>query len=819
MNLFRMGRRDGGPLATPSAIGPGITSGAAGVWAWVVLPTRSTDDLGTAELQRETMRGAGELRQMLPDGIPFHIKVQWSRYDGAQHYRRERARWNGEVPPGLERYLQTHAMRLDQLELPRRQVLLGVRLDDEASRASAGQRLLASGDSIRDADQKAREHADRARKWHARMATTSFAARPASVRELAWSMRRDMRRTVDWLPDAPLAGPGELARLRSGEVHVYSDHLRIQTDAGVRFLRCLTNTATGFPTTGLVLPGGEWLRDLVTVSDDPDVVRYPIEVSVRGVSLPANQAHKRIKSALALVKEQGREAAQGVAEEPPESVLEARESLMMRQAELSESSISMVEDSPVWVVEADSIEDLDRHTDELIDSYSARRIELWSAENLQGELWRSTVLGDRLRVEDFAQFRPMHTLVGSWFHGGSAVGQESGPFLGQVIGSTPGPFLERFTDAALEGNPVTTAMLGRAGSGKSTALMLACLAEARYGSWVFLLDMKGDLEGVTTASRMFDIPTVAVHSDEVSSGAMCPFRYMPLGGGAGMSAEQAALDMLMLMLRPGVAEAAEPHLRSAVNRVSDYPNPHERSTHAVIQLLANSDDAIAREYGRELLELARDPIVLPVAGPPAPDLQSLPTSPGLTYFRFPSDLLPQRDSTRDEWTPANRLAMMLLRATFTYSTFMSSRVKGIAKVVALPELHRITAYGVGRSMVKETTLMGRALDTSMILDTQAVAEMESIDGLAEQLSYVLAFKVTSKNEAEAQARLIGREADKEFIEKQEGLQKGSCVVRDRSGSMAPVYFDLLAGDLATALDTTPKRRAPDPIPEVDGVAV
>lgn len=818
MNLFRMTRRDGGPLVTPSAIGHGITSSSAGVWAWVVLPTRSTDDLGTAQLQRETMRGAAELKQMLPDGVPFHIKVQWSRYDGQQHYERERARWGQSVPPGLERYLQTHAAVLDRLHLPRRQVMLGVRLDEDAARTSPGQRLLGSGDSVRNADQAAQEYMARAQKWHARMAATSFGARAASVREIAWSLRRDMRRTVDWLPSGPLAGSGELTRLRAGEVHVYSDHLRIQTDTGVRFLRCLTNTVTGFPTTGLALPGGEWLRDLVGGADDPDDVRYPIEISVRGVNLSAREAHKRIKSALSLVKEQGREAAQGVAEEPPEAILEAREALMLRQAEISDGSVSEVEDNPVWLLEADTLEDLNAHSDEVIDSYGARRIDLWTAENLQGELWRSTVLGDRLRVGDFAQTRPMHTLVGSWFHGGSAVGQDSGPFLGSVVGSTPSPFLERFTDAALAGDPVTTAMLGRSGSGKSTALMLACLAEARYGSWVFQLDMKGDLGGITTASRMFDIPTTSIQADEVSSGAMCPFRYMPVRAGAGMNAVQAAIDLLMLMLRPAVADAAEPHIRSAANRVADYPDPQHRSTHAIIQLMANSDDPTTRQYGQELMELARDEIVVPVAGPPAPHLQPLPTTPGLVYFRFPSDVLPQRDSSREEWTPGNRLSMMLLRATFAYSTFMAGRVRGIPKVVALPELHRITAYGVGRSMVKETALMGRALDTSMILDTQAVAELESIDGMADQISCVLAFKVEAKAEAEAQARLLGREPDKEFIENQQGLRKGECIVRDRSGQMAPVYFDLLAAELAEALDTTPKRRAPEAA-DYEGVAV
>lgn len=807
MTLFRSARRDGGPLSTPTAIARGMTSGPGGVWAWCVLPTRSTDEVGTERLMSLTSTGADDLRQVLPKDVEWHMKVQWSRYSGAEHYAREAARWSRGLPPGVERYLSVQAARLDQLNLPRRQVLLGVRLDDPNARVSIGSKVLASSNTAKDSAARLDQLSSLASKWHARMAMTSFNAYPASVRELAWSLRRDLRRTVDWLPGGPIAGKGEIARLRAGEVHVYPDHLRMQTDQGVRYLRCLTNTVTGFPASSMGLPGGEWLRDLIGRDDDPDIESFPLEVSIRGTSLSAPRAHRRINSALKLLKEQGREAAQGVAEEPPEAVLEAREALMERQAELGDGSVSMVEDSPIWLIEANSLEDLEHRSLEVIDTYATRRIELWPAENLQGELWRSTVMGDRLRVQDFAQFRPMRTLVGSWFHGGSAIGEDSGPLLGQNIGSTPGPYRDRFTDAAQLGQPVTSAFLGQTGSGKSTALMLTAIAEARYGSWVFLLDMKGDLDGCVEVGPMFEIPTTALEADSINSGSMCPFGYMPVGAKAGMTAEQAAIDLLQMALRRGLADVSEPLIRRAVQTVAAYPDPKDRSTYQVIETLRHSGDEAAKALGQELHDLSQDPTFRPVAGPPAADRQTLPTEPGLVYMRFPGEFLPNRNAHRDEWTPSNRLTMTLLRATFIYATYMANRVKGIPKVVALPELHRITAYEVGRSMVKEVALMGRALDTSQILDTQACVELESIDGMADQLSCVLAFHVQRQEEAEAQARLMGRAPDREFIQGQQQLAKGECIARDRQGRIAPVYFDRLAAEIAEALDTTAKRDA------------
>ena len=807
MKLFRSARRDGGPLRTPSVIAPGITSSPSGVWAWCVLPMQSTDAISTDDLLNQTLIGAADLRQVLPRDIEWHIKVQWSRYSGADHYAREATRWSRGLPEGVDQYLRVQAQRLDQLHLPRRQVLLGIRLDDPQGASAARAKLLASGVGGSDDEKRLGEHVELAAKWHARMAATSFAARRASVNEIAWSLRRDLHRTVGWLPSGPLAGPGETARLRSGEAIVKPDHVQILTDDGVRYVRCLTSTVTGFPSQSMTLPGGEWLRDLLLDDDDPDAASYPIELSIRGMSLSPARAQRRISTALKLLKEQNREAAQGVAEEPPEAIVEARESLMERQAEISDGSVSMLEDNPVWIVEADTPEELDARTQQLVDVYATRRIELWPAEHLQGELWRSSVLGDRQRVPDFAQFRPMTTLVGSWFHGGSKVGGPDGPLLGYTTGSTPTPYRERFTDAALAGLPVTSAFLGQSGSGKSTGLMLATLAEARYGSWCFLLDMKGDLGGIVTAAQMFDIPTMTMSADAVGAGSGCPFRYMPVDANEGMTAQQAVIDLLLMALRAGIAHTAEPLVRRAVMQVADFPDPAERSTFRVIEMLAASHDPQTQALGTELQDLARDPLFLPIAGEPSPDLQGLPTGAGLVYMSFPASQLPERGSLRDDWSPSARLSMTLLRAIFRYSTYMSTRVRGLPKVVALPELHKITGYEIGRSMVKEVALMGRALDTSQILDTQACVELEQIEGLTGQLSNVLAFQVSHDEEAAAQARMLGRNVDGEFLAGQKRLTKGECIARDRRGQYAAVYFDRLAAEIADALNTTPERDA------------
>lgn len=802
-------RRDDGQLDVPAVIGEGITASPTAVWAWVVLPTRSTDEVNTDHLLRLTLDGASALRRLLPKDTPFHVKIQWSRWSGEDYVAEELVGLD-QPTMGQQAYVELGGLRIDDNRYPRRQVLLGVQLPtDQGSQLPAalrGRTRKVAGEAavIEDAHLVLSRAADTARAWHERMAASTFRARPATVREIAWALRRDLRRTVDWLPEGALANRGEVARLLNGSYIVpRADHVEVDTDGGVRYVRCLAAAQTGFPTSELSLPGGEWLKDLMIGDDlDEDLRPEPVEVSIRGRNLSPKAAVKVMQEALALAKEQGREAMQGVAEEPPEEIMESREVLPARLAEVRQGRVSMVADNVVWVVEADSLAALNRRTFAVVDHYGARGITLWAPKHVQHVLWQETVLGDRLRFADTEQFRPMTTLVGGWFHGGSELGDARGPVLGANIGSTPGPFRSRLSDAALEGKPVTSVYVGQSGAGKSTAVMLSVIAEAVYGAWALLTDFKGDLAGVCTVAERFGVEVTRVSTTQQASGSMDPFRYVA----EPMEAASRALDNLLVMLPEAVAATAEGIIRQACNAVAARPDPWARSTSEVIRCMFESGDATIAGIGRDLHELSRDPLARPVAGPPDHGARQLPTGPGLVYMRYEDLRLPDRLSARANWKPGERLSVMLVQAGFDYANYMAARISGVPKVIALTELHLVTGFDWGRQFVGRTARLGRALDNSLLLDTQAVAELASIEGLIDQVSACYAFRVDSDSEADAQAVLLGLQPEPMVRARQKGWAPGECEARDRHKRIAPVMFDLLDAGIADALDTTPRRR-------------
>jgi hypothetical protein len=820
-------RRDDSPLDLPRAIAPGITVHGDRVWAWVTIPTRSTDEENTDVIHRLTVEGSSELRRLIPD--EFQFKIQWSRYGGEEYRAEEIERLGGEhrVTPGQRAYIELGAARIEENAYPRRQVLLGIPIEvSKGSQLPAALRKTTRGAAgeageIEDAHVLLNRALGTARAWHARMAQTSFGAYPSRVKELAWALRRDLRRTVGWLPDGPLAPAGSVARLAGGaHATPHPRHMVVRTDAGDSLVRCVVPTVDGFPSTDLELPGGEWLREL-TLADDLDTdgaPPVPVEVSIRGRNLPAAEAAKKLTEALSLTKEQGREAAQGTAEEPPEEILEARAVLSERLKEVRQGNIGMVADSVTWIVEAPDELRLDRLTQSLIDRYARHGINLWAPENTQHVLWKETVLGDHRRYLDTEQTRPWTTLVGGWFHGGSEVGDGTGPLLGGVIGSTPAPFRTRLTDAQLKNEPVTTVFAGRSRAGKSTALMLALAGEIILSrAHGILTDHKGDLYGIVPMLRAFGVDVTEVSTAEAASGSMDFFRYVTDPA----EAASRVTDYLALMLGLGDHEGdrrIRSYLRRAAQGVAARPDPALRSTHQVILALAEATvtvdtedgpktvpDSAAREIGADLVDLAADPLARPIAGAPDPELRPLPTRSGLVYMRLNETRMPSREKPRSSWSDGERLSVGLLQASYAYAVYMASRVKGIPKIVGLTELHLITGYDFGRELIGWLARMGAALDTNLLLDTQAVAELAAIEGLLDQVSATYCFKVATDSEADAQASLLDLTPEPIIRARQKGWYPGQCEARDRQGRIAPVAWDYLCAEIRAWLNTTPDR--------------
>ena len=300
-------------------------------------------------------------------------------------------------------------------------VLLGVRMDvEDVSRTATGvakaKKLIGSATDAQSAEQALASTMKRIRGFIDRMADSSFAARAATTQELAWSLRHDLRRTVDWVPATAMATGGQVARLRSAQVVPAAEHVEITTDTGTRYLQMVIPTETGFPHSDLEIPGGEWLKKLDVLRGDEDDDPAPAaEVSIRGRNVPRIEALKILRDAFALTKEQKRTAAEGVAQEVPDAIADSSEALRERIREIQTGAVGMVEDTPCWIVEADNLADLEDRTSRLVDFYGGMGISLWAPPEhpgpaVEGDGDRRQTPGHRVHSVP-AHFHPGRGLV------------------------------------------------------------------------------------------------------------------------------------------------------------------------------------------------------------------------------------------------------------------------------------------------------------------------------------------------------------------------------------------------------------------------
>lgn len=804
-------RRVTAPPAAPRLIADGVEVTDDAIWSWVHIPDSSTELMEDEELAAATWATASALGSLLPIGADYHLKVMWARYSAADY----RASWEqirSVRAPGAADYIDIGARRIDRNvaegHFRRRIVLLGVRwaTDDAESvvdrgRWAASRELRPQAAALRSAHERLRALRPMLDRWFRQMTDSTLHAQIAPAGVIAWAYAREMRRGADLEPPGEQALSGaRLVSLMDGEMDPGRDsgHV-VVTDAKTgrhRYVSVLVPAINGFPPDELEIPGGEWLAILTELPG--------VEASVRGVNHGRAGSIDLLRTARKWSRSQAREATDAGAG-IPEEIDEAEQALAEREREVRRRIDVLTTTHPRWVVEGSSPEELD----DAVEAVRKRYVGIVALElvpHIQGLLWQELLPGDQVRVPEFAQEQPMRTLAGSWFHGGSAVGDATGPYIGGNLGTTPGPVQVHLVSRTESDRrlPTTVSFTGRSGSGKSTAVMLTILAALAEGAWSLLVDPKGDLGGlVEVAERILGVPVQVIDVTAASAaGSMDPMRFAPNAD----EARSLTLDALLGVLSTPDRRHAETVLEAAIDRVLQRPREHWSCPAVIGELVATTGEGGAADTARRLGEIlalrARQANIRAVLGAPTADGWPIMLGRGLIYLGLAGLDLPRHGTDPDKWTVAERCAITTFRVSLGYALMQSRNVRELPKLVALTELHLITGYPEGRAFVEWLARVGRALKTYLLLDSQSAQDMALMTGLIEQLVMSFAFEATGTAEQDAQAVLLRRpEPGPRLRQAQAFLGPGEAVMRDRHNRLGLVAFDLLTEWIAETLST------------------
>jgi hypothetical protein len=791
--------------------------------AWFVLSDSNTDLMSEGARDAELDYAVSALTATLA-GYDCHLRVVWSPVNAAD-YTTEAA---GMFTAGRwQEWAELRVQRLEQIALPTRHLLLGVRLADRQPATLS--RGIQQGIGISATGVPQREVA----RWDAemrrlarRLEASPWRAQPAAVEMLAWMVSREQHR------DAPLPAAAHgvvtgarLATLTRGRVLPYPDHLRVMGSRGEVAAWVSVVVLSGFPEQ-MDSPGsGEWLRILSEINyvpepaDDPDVpdpsalvVPVSPEASVRFRVSPKREALKRVEETRKSAKEQRHSAAKHSAEDPGLDIQETEEVMAALSLELHNRDLTLIEDHPRLVVTSTvSLDDLRSRVDAVLGYYGGIGIEAVVGEEEQRELWLETQLGDRTRVPDLGHVRDAAALAGSWFWGGARVGDDDGPIAGYLTGSTSAPFRNNVVAGSDRGDATTTAFLGRSGRGKTTSMMLSMLDAGFLGAYCLALDFKCDLGGVVTAARHYGLTAHLVEIGVQHAGVVDLFAILGPEG-----REQASIEVpaqLVIAAPPHlVRRGAETPIQKACNQVIN--SGEEPATWRVIDVLRASADEVARETGEALHDLAQTPTGAPFMGRPTGTAELLRPQPGIWVVQMPGLSLPPADADPSTWNVAQRLSVALMHSMLAYGVVTTGRrdLRTLPKAVCVPEVHVLTATQQGSAFLQYIARVGRALGTSLLLDSQDPQTLAQLVGVVEQLTAVVGFQLTSADQQDALAELLDlpRDAHTRALIQAIGMDSageirhGHCIVRDRRFRSATVQWDIPSRELRAMLDTSPR---------------
>ncbi|MEV7418979.1 ATP-binding protein [Streptomyces sp. NPDC089919] len=802
-----------------------ITTGHAE--AWYVLRGSNTDLMPEPARDAELDQADRALARTLA-GFDCHLRVLWSPLQ-ADDYAAQAAELFS--AGHWQAWADLRVRRLAQIGMDTRHLLLGVRLAERGGPVGrAGRRGVQDG-LVVDATVVGRQELARLdalmRRLGRRLESSPWKARPAPVETLAWMISREQHRGTRLpAPESGLITGAKLTSLTRGRILPYPDHLRVTGADGGTTAWVAVLALSGFPPL-LESPGaGEWLRVLSDVTYAPDL-EFPAgtdphgllaqvspEASVRLRVLTKREALARTDDTRKLAKEQRRSAARQSAEDPGREVAETEAVMAALTRDMRREDLTLVEDHPRLVVTSTaSLADLRARVDAVVTHYGGLGIEVIVGEEEQRELWLESQPGDRLRVPDLGHVRDVTALSGSWWWGGAQVGDDKGPIAGYLTGSTPGVFRNDVTAGSDRGDATTTAFIGRSGRGKTTAMMLSMLDAGFRGAYCLAIDFKGDLGGVVSAARAYGLNAHLVETGPRFAGVADLFVLLDKEG-----SERAQIEVpaqLGIAMPPHLrARGAETPVQHATNAVIAAGDP---ATWKVVEYLRGMESPLARETGEALHELSLTAIGAPFMGRPTGQASPLVPEPGLWVVQIPGISLPGAETAREDWNVLQRLSVALMHSMLAYGVTTAGRrdLRGLRKAVCIPEVHVLTATREGAAFLGYIARVGRALATSLLLDTQDPESLLRHVGVVEQLTTVVGFQLTTADQQDALADLLGLPRDRHTralihsigLQADGEIRHGHSIVRDRRFAAATVQWDIPSTTLHHLLDTSPRTTA------------
>ena len=488
--------------------------------------------------------------------------------------------------------------------------------------------------------------------------------------------------------------------------------------------------------------------------------------------------------------------------ETSSNVVEALDSVDELETDLDQSKESMYKLSYVIRVSAPDLDELKRRCDEVKDFYDDLNVKLVRPAGDMMGLHGEFLPASKRYINDYIQYVKSDFLAGLGFGATQMLGENTGIYIGYSVDTGRNVYLQpSLASQGIKGtvtNALASAFVGSLGGGKSFCNNLLVYYSVLFGGQAVILDPKSERGNwkETLPEIAEEINIVNLTSDKENAGLLDPFVIMKDKEDGATLAKEILTFLTGISTRDG---DKFPVLISAISKVSE---SEQRGLLNVITELRKENTPISNHIANHIDSFTNyDFAHLLFSDGTAKNTISLDNQ--LNIIQVADLVLPDKDTTFDEYTTIELLsvAMLIVISTFALDFIHSDR--SIFKIVDLDEAWAFLNVAQGETLSNKLVRAGRAMNAGVYFVTQSSGDV-SKESLKNNIGLKFAFRSTDTNEIKQTLEFFGLDSEDENNQKRlRDLENGQCLMQDLYGRVGVVQIHPVFVELLHAFDTRP----------------
>ena len=488
--------------------------------------------------------------------------------------------------------------------------------------------------------------------------------------------------------------------------------------------------------------------------------------------------------------------------ETSSNVVEALDSVDELETDLDQSKESMYKLSYVIRVSAPDLDELKRRCDEVKDFYDDLNVKLVRPAGDMMGLHGEFLPASKRYINDYIQYVKSDFLAGLGFGATQMLGENTGIYIGYSVDTGRNVYLQpSLASQGVKGtvtNALASAFVGSLGGGKSFCNNLLVYYSVLFGGQAVILDPKSERGNwkETLPEIAEEINIVNLTSDKENAGLLDPFVIMKDKEDGATLAKEILTFLTGISTRDG---DKFPVLISAISKVSE---SEQRGLLNVITELRKENTPISNHIANHIDSFTNyDFAHLLFSDGTAKNTISLDNQ--LNIIQVADLVLPDKDTTFDEYTTIELLsvAMLIVISTFALDFIHSDR--SIFKIVDLDEAWAFLNVAQGETLSNKLVRAGRAMNAGVYFVTQSSGDV-SKESLKNNIGLKFSFRSTDTNEIKQTLEFFGLDSEDENNQKRlRDLENGQCLMQDLYGRVGVVQIHPVFVELLHAFDTRP----------------